>query len=109
MDWAARSRAGFAASWQAIEGRLQAEQREMASKSASGGFGGTEEGLQSCLEQVARLRAVLAWDEPERKVEERLDALDRQGETLDRSLEAFGRRLAAELDEKFRLAYDRPT
>jgi hypothetical protein len=108
-DWAARSRAGFAASWQSIEERLQAERREMVSKPTPGGFGGAEEGLESCLEEVARLRAVLAREEPGRNVEERLDALDRQGETLDRSLEAFGRKLAAEMDERLRLAYDRPT
>jgi len=110
-DGAARSRTGFAASWKAIEERLEAERREMASKtaSASPAFAGVDEGLESCRAQVARLRALLAKEEPGRAVEEGLDVLDRQGETFDRSLEALGRKLASEIDEKFRIAYDRPS
>jgi hypothetical protein len=108
-DWAAGSREGFAASWKAIEARLEAERREMVSKPGSEAFTSAIEGLQSCLEQVGQVRALLGREEPGRDLAAKLDALDQQRETLDRSLDSLGRRLAAEIDERFREAYDRPS
>ena len=109
-DWTERSRAGFAASWKAIEERLETERREVAAKTSWGApFSAAEAGLEDCLEQVARLRAMLAKGEPGPNLEAGLDALDQLGQTLDRSLEALSRKLGSEIDERFREAYDRPS
>jgi hypothetical protein len=104
-DGSAATRAGFAESWKAIEDRLEAERREAASKTTSEAFGWVEEGLEGLREQVARFRKVLAQKEPGGEVEAGLDALDRENAALDRSLETLGRQLAADIDERFRVAY----
>jgi hypothetical protein len=121
------ARSGLAESWKAIEGRIDTERRNVADKSVLV-LGGAEqrsverkpaaeafvwvtwvdEGLRSLLDQVSHLRRAMAFEDPVEKITEGLDALDRQTEKLDRALEGLGRELAAELDEKLRLAYDRP-
>lgn len=107
-DFAER-RAGFVASWQGIEKRLATDRKEMASKPGSEVFVAVGEELERCTGEVGRVRVLLERGEPGAPLEEALAALDRQREALDRSLDTLGRRLTAELDERLRIAYDRPS
>jgi hypothetical protein len=103
------SLASFAESWRAIEERLEAERREAAAKTEPGAFAWVEKGLLEVREQVSEFRLLLARQAPGEAIAAALDALDQRNASLERSLETLGRQLAADLDEKFRVAYDRPS
>ncbi|HTQ79815.1 MAG TPA: hypothetical protein VMM92_07450 [Thermoanaerobaculia bacterium] len=108
-DWDERVRAGFAASWRSIEERLEAERREAELKTISDELGWLGERLRGLREQVAQCRSILEARGQRRPGAADLDVLDRDSEAFDRSLETLGRQLAAEIDERLRLAYERPS
>jgi len=93
-------RTRFAASWEAIEKRLEVERRQGASLTAGDARDWVDDGLRNLLRGVSQVRKAIASGELGGPVAECLEGLDRRSAELRQALDRLGRELEEVIERK---------